>query len=147
MSLASKCSEIYDKVASLLEAEKGNLGVQLIILGSDKFRGALRFPFIRIIQDAVEVQNRTVTGGEQWFMPIVLVGAVKSNDPAQGKRNAQELTLQASSVLIQNRDLDGLVEDIVRIRYQPAEEGISPEGELVYGSAVELQIRFWNTDT
>lgn len=137
-SLATIFHEIREEVIRKLEESELLKEIKEIVYGERQRIGSLKSPAIWIIPDAYTPEIR---GGHtiQHDIPFYFAVFVKSPNPEEGLKKAQELSFNVYDVLISDRTLGGIVNDVVPLRVDPAYEvGNSTQ---LYWSAVQFIFR------
>ena len=135
-ALADTYRDIREKAIEKIKNHSDLTDVKDIIFGEKKRVGSLNTPAIWIVPSAHVPQLR---GGHtaQHNIPLDFVTFVKHYEPQEGLKQAQDLALRIYDVILEDRTLDGLVNDVKPTRVDPAYE--IGQSKQVYWSAVQFE--------
>ena len=125
-----------------------------VVIGERTKKHKVKPPMIWIVLMPAGITDESFALSEFWRWRLLVISVIKEFDPAEGKTRAENLALSASGKPFlyndagteEDRSLGGLVDDIVRIRWEPAHERIMDQDPSLFGSAVELELRFQNQE-
>jgi len=144
MSLASKIKGIEDAIVAILTGASIS-GINGIVFESELRYGKILPPYIRIFCEASRVNPNFVGIQEEWFMRIRVMVVASAYGSADADA-ARDLALQASSALMDNRQLNNTVADMVRLQWDPNYRHEIATVQLT-GAAILLEARFLSKET
>lgn len=154
MGLVENLNAIKAKIEDRLLNATLSESIDSIVIGDKTKKYKVKPPMIWVILMPANLTDESFALAEEWRWRILVISVIKAFDPAEGKMRAENLALSASGKpflyddagVEEDRTLGGLVRDIVRIRWEPAHEQIMDQDPSLFGSAVELELRFINKE-
>lgn len=157
MTMGSNLSAIRLAIKTRIETALGS-SIQRVIIGPRAPAANFNPPLIWVQPDDGQIADKGFALTEDWglFYWLISVIKVKSSlpeDMEEATATAEALVLRASGALLVNpntgledRRLDGLVEDITRIGWAPADSRILEGDESLYGAAIRIKLRLTNQE-
>ena len=146
-NFADRIKAIEEYIVSMLEAVDYEQEMKQVVFGERARRDDL--PLILVIPgDAVQGGDaiaRAPVIREEWKWTIAVIAIVESNDIDKGRVDVEQLAIKAGSAFLQDRTLNGNIQDLTRTRYRPRGR-VELEGETLYTSAMEIELIFCNKE-
>lgn len=136
--LATIYRGVREEVQNVLETSEKLSEIKDVIYGEQQRIASLQVPAIWIVPNSYTPELR---GGHtaNHDIPFDLVVFVKSMNPQEGLKQAQDLAMTVYDVMISDRSLNGLVSDVRPTRVDPAYE--AGNSTQLYWSAVQFAFR------
>lgn len=145
MSLNTIIKAIEDQIVQTIK-DGAITGVNGIVFNRELRDGEKSPPYIIIFPDPSPIGSLAViTISEDWLYRFTIMG-VAAAYASEDRDQARDIALQVSGLFLTgNRDLGGLVSDLVRTAWDSDHTRELPTEQL-FGAAVSMEMRFINKD-
>jgi len=139
MALKDKIKEVEDAIIQKL-IDAAIEGINGIVFNREIRSGELQPPYLYVFMDPSPIDDITAGGMEYWHFRITVM-VVAPSYSTEDADQARELVLQASSVLLADRQQGHVVNDTIRVAWHGDYVRELPTEQL-FGAAMEMEIRF-----
>lgn len=153
MGLPEDIKAIKDKIKEILENAILSETIKVVIIGDKTKVTKFDPPLIWVFIEYADIEDSGSCMQEFWELRVHIVGVIKDYDPEIGKDKSEALALSASGALMldpvtlkEDRTLQGLIDDMSRVRWTPAYARISESDKSLFGSSMIIQMKLTNKE-
>lgn len=146
MSFIERLSDIELAMINVITSQTSGMA-NIVVLNKRIKVSDMKPPMVWILPEESQISDSALSLSEDWSLTFWIISIIKGHkDTTKLMKDAEALALKASSGLLADRTLGGLVEDITRIGWSPGDSRVMEADETLYGAAVRVKLKVLNRE-